>query len=512
MCIRSHIEVNDNVSVCHWNNTQQLLNFSTFSMMNTSTVTGRESSHIWLCDDRGDVFVLRDFHVYKDSIKVNLRTREEITQTTHTDAPPPSWLKVASGFNAIVGGCSGLVCGIQKRNLCVRLGLTHDNPAGNSWVKVHSEAVEMAIGASFVVRRTSAGKLFYVDMTNYDLMQSKSVLALSWHVIPPCPGHLWKDGEGSEPLYMSLDENDNFFLIDCTGNVRMYTLSSVGATWSKLCNAPVVPKKWGIVNWLAKALWREDEEQKCHFLGASMGQRVIWCLDSEPRVVWQLVLSYVTSRAGGRTVKTNWVRCELPTEDELMCFCADKCTVDGLLLAAKNQDDSDTFFLYCSLNETVATPVEIPSPSTWSNSCNSLSICRTSVDSVPSYYVPEPIQSSAQPLTQPLAEPGTSGQSGVQMLYPVLNLEDTDHSVCCETGDCYFCRKAASQPTLSEVLNDTEYPTRKRKRVESASEEGFVPKRARSMPHTYHGTLDGVGVMVTPPPESSYIEVCYDCQ
>ena len=484
--------------------------------MNTSTVTGQESSHFWLCDGNGDVYVLRDFHIYKDSVKVDLMTREEVLHMTHTDAPPPSWLKVASGFNAVIGGCSGLVCGIQKRNLCIRLGVTHDNPVGNSWVKVHSEAVEIAVGASFIVRRTSVGKVFYVDMTNYDLMQSRSVLAVTWHVIPPCPNHLWKDGEGSEPLYMSLDENDNFFLIDCTGNVRMYTLSSVYATWSKLCNAPVVYRKWGLVNWITKALWREDEEQKSHFLGASVGQRVIWCLDSEPRVVWQLVLSYVSSRAGGRTVKTNWVRCELPTEDQLVSFCADKCTVDGLLLAAKNKVDSDTFFLYCSLKETVATPVEIPSPSSWSHSCNSLSICRTSVDSVPSYYVPESSQSSAQPSAQPgtssqsvqpSAQP--SGQSGAQMLYPVLNLEDTDHSVCCETGDCYFCRKAAGQPTLSEVLKDTENPMRKRKRVESENAEDFVPKKARSLPHTYHDTLDGVDVMITPSPESFFIEVLY---
>ena len=462
--------------------------------MNTSTVTGLESSHIWLCDGQGDVYLLQDFHMYKVA---DLITKEDVPPPTV--APPPLlWKKIDSGFSAVVGGCSGLVCGIQKRNLCIRFGVTHDNPPGNAWGKVHCEAAEVAVGSSFIVRRTTNGKVFFVDMTTYDLMKAKSVLILKWRLVPPCPKGLWK--EESELQYMSMDENDNFFLINCTGNVCLFMLGSANATWCKVSGAPVVHRKGGMFNWLSKVFWREDEEQKCTFLGASAGQRSIWCLDSEPRVVWQLVISYVPSRIGGKLVKTNWVRCELPTEDELVCFCADRCTVDGLLFAAKNKDNSDTFFHYCSLSKAGNTPMKIRGPSS-SSSCKSISICRTSVNSTPSYE-PGPSQSTVPSVAV------TTFQTKAQMLYPDLSQEDTDNRLCCETGDCYFCRKRASQPSLLQVLEDTEYPRRKRRRVESDDDEDFVPKKARFLPYSYHDTLDGVDVI--PSPEYFVLEVMFE--
>ena len=468
-----------------------------------SVANSHESSHIWLCDEQGDVHVLRDLEMYTASVNPDLSIKE--TATTEVDpptlpSPGPPWTKQGVGFSTVVGGYSGIVCGIQEAELCVRLGVTHDNPLGNSWSKMYCKATEVAVGSYFIIRRILSGALFTVDMSAIDFTKKKSLLVLNWQAIPPCPSDLWKNDVVCEPTFISLDKYDNFFLIDSTGNVCMYSsLGLKNARWSKVCSAPSIGKGWGILKWLS--LWREDEQQG-QLSRVSPGKQSVWCSmkNSSTRVFWQLVLSF-QSRAGVE-LKTNWTRIDIPFEDEMVCFCADKCEVSGLVCVVKTEDTTETLLKYClNFNSDEAknsSPLVISGPF---SSCRSISICRTSVMSTPSSN-----QLSVRARILRVSTGSTSTQSG--QLPPLDLKQERSSDVCCENGDCYYCQQAANQPSVSVILEDSEQRIaggRKRGLV-LASEETCPPKRPRVHPMSYP-LVEGVDIMYKYQTQSTLCEV-----
>ncbi len=464
-----------------------------------------ESSHIWLCDEQGNVHVLRDLEMYTASVNPNLSIKE--TATTEIDpptlpSPGPPWSKEGAGFSTVVGGYSGIVCGIQNAELCVRLGVTHDNPLGNSWSKMYCKATDIAVGSYFVVRRTQSGALFTVDLSTIDLTKKKSLLILNWQGIPPCPSDVWNndDSEACAPTLISLDKYDNFFLIDSTGNVCMYSsLGSRHASWSKVCSAPSIGKRWGILKWLT--FWREDE-QRGQLSRVSPGKQSVWCSmkNSSPRVFWQLVLSYIQSKADLK-LKTNWTRIEIPFEDEMVSFCADKCEVSGIVCAVKTEDTTETLLKYClNFNSDEAknvSPLVISGPF---SSCKSISICRTSVTSTSS--------SNHLSVRAGILRVSTGSTSTGRVTSDLKQERSSD--VCCENGDCYYCQQAATQPSVSVMLEDSEQRIaagRKRELEDSEqrivggrkrgledSEETYPSKRSRVLPISYP-LVEGVDLL-----------------
>lgn len=457
-----------------------------------ATRAGLESSHLWLCDSKGGVYVLRDIEMYTESIKVGL--------TNSKPAPPPNWINVGDGFSSITTGFSGLVCGIQTPDLktpdlTIRLGITHDNPTGLAWSKVICNVVDVVVGTRFIVRKTSNNTLFFTDMSEVDLSsKSKSLLGVNWHSIPSCPSDLWRTNSEDVPLesqHLALDENDRLFLVASSGHTCMYTkLGASDATWTKICAAPFLAKnESSVLSFFA--FWRADDT-KCFFKKVSAGRRSLWCLDSDPGSVWQLVLSDVKLKSGETELKTNWMKCKLPIEEEIQQFCADKCKVDGLFSAVLEEEQNESSLYSCSLNcsETESGLLEIPTPLNWSHPCHDMSLCRTSI--------PPSNQTAINVTPKPTSS-----------LYPDLPRGD-DFDLCCENGDCSFCQQAATStpilpPSLLEPFESETEPKKRvigKKRARYESENLYdsnslaesSPKRARLSLNRY-SLLEGVDII-----------------
>ena len=459
-----------------------------------TTRVGLASSHLWLCDSKGGVYILRDIEMRTEAIKVGL--------TNSKPAPFPNWIKVGDGFSSIATGFSGLVCGIHKPDLNIRSGVTHDNPAGLAWSKVYCNVVDVVVGTHFIVRKTSNNTLFFTDMSEVDLSSKSKLLIFNWHSIPSCPGDLWRaNGEDKEHHHLALDEKDRLFLVSTSGHICMYSKPGpCNATWTKICSAPSlgINKSSVISRWLP--FWREDDT-KCFIKKVSAGQRSLWCLDSDPGSVWQLVLSDIKLKSGETELKTNWVKCKLPIEEEIHQLCADKCKVDGLFVSVVLEEQNESSLYSCSLNvsETESRLLEIPTPLNWSHPCHGISVCRTSMPP------------SSQTTVNAPPKPATS-------LYPELP-QSEDFDVCCENGDCSFCRQAATNPpifppTLLEPFESDTEPRKsiigkKRLRYESEnlydsnssaesspSGQNHTPKRARLSLNRY-SLLEGVDIIHT---------------
>lgn len=403
--------------------------------------------------------------------------------------PPPVWSTQGRGFSSVAAGYTGIVCGIQGPDLYIRLGVTHDNPLGISWNKMFCKASHVAVGSSFIVRRTELGSSFVVDMSAVDLTKPKSLLILNWCVIPQCPPELWGRNEESDSVetFISLDKNDNVFLIDSAGNVCMYSgIGSSQGGWSRVSAPPSGERGRGMLSWLA--FWREDEPQ-CDFSNVSSGKQCVWCVDCSSKKLWQLVLSYFESQTA---LRTNWTKIDFPlhSENEVVCFCADKCESAGILCAVKMIDEAVVlkYFSLNSKNEETKS-IELAPPCSLSTYA-SISICRTSVMSTPSR------PSSNQNRVRVKATPTTLATPTLPATPTSRGKESTD--VCCENGDCDYCQQVASQPSVSVMLEDSQLSRMLssavgRKRGVANSDETRPPKRPRVMPATY-SLLEGIDV------------------
>lgn len=387
-----------------------------------ATTAGLESSHLWLCDKKGGLYMVRDIQLHSEAVKVG----SEASQT------PPKWVKVGSGFSVIVGGYSGLVCGVQSHNLSIRLGVTHDNPAGLSWSKVFCNVVNIFAGTRFLVRQTNTGLLFFTDMSEVPLSaNTKALLTLDWHSISPCPSDILQGDEKEEDLsqqYFALDNTDRLFLIGAKGHVCMYTsLGEEDAAWSKVSLSPSFGRSDNSVlsfDWLP--FWREKKDDKCVVKSVSAGNRSLLCLDFEPGLAWQLVLSNVKSKSGKTELKAEWTKCKLPFEEYICLFCADKCQSDHFYCVTVEKEHEETALFSCSLNSSTTGSgfLEISAP--LNRSLCSMSVCRT--------------------VSQSSQTAGTSGPINIApSLYPSLQHSE-EFDVCCEYGDCSFCRQAAEKP------------------------------------------------------------------
>lgn len=457
--------------------------------MSTVTSNSHESSHIWLCDEQGDVHVLRDLEMYTKSTRPNLHVSTKKTLTTEEAPPPPPpspvWSTQGHGFRTVVAGHMGIVCGIKGLNLYIRLGVTHDNPLGESWGNLCCKASQVVVGSSLVVRRTQSGGFFMFDMSTIDLTERKSLFVLNWCLIPQCPLELWDVKEDCEPVtFMTLDKYDNLFLIDSAGRVCFY--SSFGSRqtgWSKLCASPSIGK--GVLNWLA--FWREDEPE-CHLSNVSSGKECVWCVDLSPNKLWHLVLSYSRSQ----TLKANWTKVDFPIDfenEEVIGFCADKCEVAGVLCAVKIEEE--LVLKYYPLNSKTEEIDPLVLTGHFST-CASISICRTMITSTPSRPLSNqnPIRNSTASTSQ--ATP-TSLTTPTQ-LAKSMNTSRGYADACCENGDCYYCQQAANQPSVSIMLEDSQLLTMTSRKRGVASYEGTPPsKRPRIMPATY-SLLEGIHV------------------
>ena len=326
----------------------------------------------------------------------------------------------------VAGGFSGLVCGSRGTVLYVRKEVTHDNPTGTSWTKAFCDAVDLSVGNQCVVRRTSQGKLFATVINHCTV--SAPVFLSSWSEVPVC-----QFAEAQECQHFLLDAQDNLYLLSPAGEV--YGCSGVAssrtetAVWRLVSKPPSQPSSgfslFGFLSW--------GEKGDCFSLACSgsqvaSGSHSLWCVGREKGRVWQLVLSEVASREGNTELKINWVKFDLPKEDKpLLELCADKTKIDTLYAIA---DEGKALVGYSLLQENSGR-LALPGPGEGDSTLwQSIAVCQT--------QTPRLSAEELQLPSVPVKKQYTSS------LYPKLPHSD----LCCEEGDCEFCRTAATSQSL----------------------------------------------------------------
>ena len=394
--------------------------------------------HLWVCDNAQRVFFIEDVYGAVKSIHASL---------TIANAPAASdlikWRRVEGSLEKVAGGFSGIVCGILRgvkgTVLCVRRGVTHDKPFGSSWAKAFCDAIDIAVGRQYIVRKTSHGEFFITDINKLNL--STPVFLPSWSIVPSCSKFV------KEFQHFVLDERDNLLIITPSGEV--YGCLGLGtdvenSTWSLVAKPPIETKR----RFSFLGFWRGQQDTEETFSQICAGSRSLWCLKKDSDEIWQLVLTEFTNMAGETTLKTNWIKFNLPKNERVLHLCADKIKIDALYAV----EDEEKLVSYTLLHDNSG-KLELPNPNTWNQSWKSVAICCTQVPQI-----------DTRKLRTTEHQPSS--------LYPKLPRDDFD--VCCETGDCVFCRSAEERRLLIPSFPADLQPVEEEPK--QGNSEGF-PKR-----------------------------------
>ena len=409
--------------------------------------------HLWVCDSAGKIFVIEDVYGAVESI-----------HSGHTVMGAPSasdfieWKRIEGSFDKIIAGFSGIICGIvggvRGTVLYLRRGVTHDSPLGSSWAKAFCDAVDIAVGSRCIVRKTSHGELFVTEIDKLGL--ATPVFLPTWNAVPSCTQFV------KEYQHFVLDERDNLFVITPSGEVYgcLGLCTDVqNVKWELVAKPPFETKR----RFSFFGFWRGQKDAGEMFSHVCAGSHSLWCMKKDSEELWQLVLAEVTNMDGETTLKTNWTSFHLPKDDKVLHLCADKTNlkIDALYAV----DDAQKLISYTLLHDNSGR-TELPVPTPWSHSWQSVAICRTQVPHI-----------DTRNLSTPEKQPSSLS------LYPKLSKEDFD--ICCETGDCEFCRNAEKRqlliPSFPAGLQPVEFGERE-------------PEQGTSQRFRKRGSSDVVGI------------------
>ena len=411
--------------------------YAALKMASNSFSNSSASTQLWAVNSEGSVYVLQDVGAWLSSVRSN-----EVLHGAGTTPHADNWTTrdtVDGRFDRVVCGAGGLVCAKRDKILYIRRGVTYDNPLGTAWTKALCDARDLSVGRDCIVRRTSKDQLFVAD--SLDLSSSGSVFLPHWDSVPSC--------EAVETHQMfTLDSRDNLFLLSpSSGEVHicpnLTSSPSQDLKWRKLTDGPPAAKNQSLslLNILG---WRKSGSKTNTFTSVTSGDSCLWCLGSDGRDVFQLVLNYGRnsgrkrkSREGGGSstqlldIEGSWKRFELPEKDEATVTSADWTELDVFYCLVK---ENRSIVSYAVLQEE-SSRVEIPNPAGATQRWKSISICVVS-----------------EPDTKNLSRTGENAlleslhpQKFYASIYPKLPARE-DFDMCCEDGDCEFCR---SQSTIT---------------------------------------------------------------
>ena len=395
------------------------------------------SIQLWALDSDGAVYVLQDAGAWLSSVRSN--------QVLHKNAATvhDNWTGGVDGrFDRVICGARGLVCAQKDKVLYVRRGVTYDNPLGTAWAKALCDARELAVGSNCLVRRTTQDHLFVTD--SVDLSTTSSVFLPHWNSIPTCT-------DLNTHWLFTVDANDNLFIVSpSSGDVFVCkNLSSVPSDdfhWSKLIGGPPTVKNQSLI--FSNILrWASSNGGSNGNVITSIcaGDGCLWCVGASGREIYQLVLKYFVKKAKKRksegdvkrtseivSIEGTWKKFDLPGKDQVTLLAADWTELAGLCAVVR---ENRTVVSYALLQENSGR-VEIPNPSGTSHRWRSLAVCA----------VPKPS----------LSLTGSNTPKKIySSIYPKLPLRE-DHDICCENGECSFCRRAEEEATANWTLSGAE--------------------------------------------------------
>ena len=379
------------------------------------------SSHLWCLSDDGRVFVVQEVGSLTSSTRSNLALYGPVVKNVD------DWARSVDGnFEKIACGHSGLVCAKKGKILYVRTGVCYNNPLGTAWSKTFCDVQDLAVGSKCIVRRTSRDELFVTSTAGVDV-SSSSVFMPQWTCIPRC-NHV------ETHQLLALDSHDNIFLASpSTGEVFAYAYSTTDLSggarehceWERIAEGPPIARKQsggilGLFGWGGKF-------SQGVFSAVSSGDKCLWALCEGGKEVFQLVLKHVKPRGSERgedndkrLIKGSWKRFELSERDELSLIAGNKVELDGVFGVVR---ENKIIVSYAVLQEKGGR-LELPNPEGFSSRWKALSICLTE--------------------NQRPATPNKTFPS----IYPKLPPLSEEFDLCCESGDCSFCRKASEEANL----------------------------------------------------------------
>ena len=417
--------------------------------MSTLNIGGRSLAtlypSLWLCDTRGDVYVLKNLEKYADSYISRLQRRSFMTEEKPPDlqhlesptpplTPSPEWVKAGSGFSSVAAGFEGLVCAIHSGILYIRMGVSHDTPEGKMWTKIICDATKVAVGRDCIARKTSRGGFHIVNLREqYD---SCSVSAIQdWTSInvdqlrelQPREANGVSLEDTTTDEHLLLDDKDRLFIVAPSGVIycclEPYSNDQCNIQWNTVLPAPAI-----ISNRISRAVrsmlsyvpYAFGGRNKALFSQVCVGKGTLWCIRADKNDIWQLVASDFSTSRGVTELKTNWLQVSIPAQDErLYLLAASKSAVDGVYaVMVKNSNRHGVIVAY-SLNQSDHVRVEIDLPSQHDPVC--LVMAQTLYSGPPANYAPTP------------------SLSGRQM---------SDNDICCENGECYFCQRRQQEPVI----------------------------------------------------------------
>ena len=297
------------------------------------------SSHCWVCDDTGGLYVLRDSALSK--------------------AKKKQWIHVDSKFKTVSTGYHGLVCAIKNLSLYIRKSVTHATPEGTDWVRHACDVFKVMPGKTCIVRKSAEGRL-YAARVDYHAQ------VLDWKSVPSLDGSSLGSTNMQE-LYCHhvMDSADRLYSVTRGEVFCCELLRGCGGgdgdddlQWNMVVGPPPLRKETSLLSWISsKVLWDTHEAQDWISL-VSFGVDSLWCL-GVGNELWQLAMSWSNG-----TAKAHWNRVELSlsSEEEVVAISACKSTRDGLyLMVSEGGHYKIVFFSFnCSSRVDISLPVRYP--------------------------------------------------------------------------------------------------------------------------------------------------------
>ena len=341
-----------------------------------------------MCDDHGNVYF-----------------SPNIGSSPSSSTQPPEqnqeWSHVGNGFDCIVAGYCGIVCGIKDSSLYVRRSVTYMQPMGSKWDQHFCDVEQVMVGKEYIVRKSSLGLCYYTRQTTHSL----SFGVLEWSAVESFVEQEAPDSNSDALIHhYAVDIHDRLYGMTLSGRVVCYKLLDEEPCWSVVSQLPPRPKRTTkagqLVGWIS-SIWRSSNNSNSdtstngsRISKVSVGKGSIWCLMEDHSEIWQLVISELK-----HTTKWNWVKSVLPLDkdEEVLHFEACKSSVDRLYVALRKRGLCK--MLSYSLNSKDNGRCEVVYPS--KHPCQSLAI------------------------------------AGTVKLKPMF---------CCEDGSCSFCCKNSLSP------------------------------------------------------------------
>ena len=390
------------------------------------------STQLWAVSSDGVLHVLQDVGAWLSSVRSN-----EVLHAKTTRVHDNWTSRIDGNFDSVACGYSGLVCAKKNKVLYIRRGVTYDNPLGTTWTKALCDSQVLAVGSKCIVRLTSNDQLFVTD--SLDLSSSGSIFLPHWNSVPPCR-------EVETHQLFTLDAHDNLFMVSpSSGEVFMCqnlsSMSSENFAWKKLVGGPSIKQQ----SMFYKILGWDDNSSGGLISGISAGDGCVWCLATGGREVFQLVLNYEKKSTEGErnelvNIEGSWKRFELPGKDEATLLAADKMELDALCAVVQ---ENKVVVSYALLQESSGR-IKIPNPDSQTFRWKSVSVCAVPKPSTTPVLTGENSHSSIPKKTFP-------------SIYPKLPPRE-DYDICCENGDCSFCRSATEEAqAISRLSSESSF-------------------------------------------------------